>query len=84
MRKLLCEDSQGYFNEPISKVSEPLERMQGEFVIENAHVARPPTPGFFVSVDFKGLRVSGSLLESTLMGIFVSVASKEVTGTDCL
>jgi len=57
--------------------------MQGEFVIENAHVARA-SPLFFVSVDFEGLMVSASLLESTLMGIFVSVASKGFTGTDCL
>jgi hypothetical protein len=57
--------------------------MQGEFVIENAHVARA-SPLFFVSVASKGLRFSASLLESTLMGIFVSVASKEVTGADCL
>jgi hypothetical protein len=57
--------------------------MQGEFVIENAHVARA-SPLFFVSVDFKGLRVSASLLESTLMEIFVSVASKGFTGRVCL
>jgi hypothetical protein len=38
------------------------------------------TPVFFVSVASKGLTISVSALESTLMGILVSVADKGVTG----
>jgi hypothetical protein len=84
MKKLLCEDSQGYFNGPIGKVSEALERMQGEFVIERADMARGLPPVFFVSVDCKGVRFSANLLESTLMDILIGVASKGFTGRVCL
>jgi len=38
-------------------------------------------PPVFVSVAAKGLSISGSLLESTLVGDHVSVASKEVAGS---
>jgi hypothetical protein len=43
-----------------------------------------PSPLFFVSVASKELRSSASLLESTLMGILVGVASKGFTGRLCL
>jgi hypothetical protein len=37
-----------------------------------------PPPAFFVSVDSEGFRLVVSCLESTLAGLFVSVASKRV------
>src|SRR5271163_2654797 len=39
----------------------------------------PPSPGFSVSVAFKGFGDCVKALKSTLMGRFVSVASKGVT-----
>jgi hypothetical protein len=52
-----------------------LPHSKGFLVNHNYH---PSTPLFLVSVAAKGLRFSVSLLESTLVDAYVSVASKEL------
>jgi len=49
--------------------------------VRREYARAPPPPGFFVSVADKGLRHSVSLLDATLMGWLVSVASKVLKGT---
>src|SRR5713101_796922 len=40
MRKLLRWHSQGCLNVPMGKVSRPMDRMQDEFMVGNAHLAK--------------------------------------------